>query len=81
MLIVTDTILTTVINMKNSHHKKNEIVMKGRQTCNKGRIVNARSIFLLDAKIVSYKRDKVKFTITVISIQKMKLLTVATAGR
>lgn len=59
--------------MKNSHHKKNENVMKGRQTCNKGWIVNARSIFLLDAKIVSYKRDKVKcFAITVISIQKMK---------
>lgn len=47
--------------------------MKGRQACNKGRTVNARSIFLLDAKIVPYKRDKVKcFTITVISIQKMK---------
>lgn len=70
---MTDTILTTVINTKNSLHKKNENVMKGRQACNKGRTVNARSIFLLDAKIVPYKRDKVKcFTITVISIQKMK---------
>lgn len=50
MLILTDIILTAVINMKYSHHKNNENVMKGRQTCNKGMIVNARRVFLLDVK-------------------------------